>query len=487
MIFGEPVPFDDTYGIYMNDFLNLVNSANLTTNQIENDKACDEIEMENEKECEKEREQVIRFNSSHSVADYRATLNKLYVRAINELGIALSEIISKQDKLSLVTSLSVEVASFNGYLQKTKNNSFSHVLFQHSELLPKIKNYEELIDELSYKDYYYWMISYLQKTSAFLESQKEDIRSMSQDDLIKYPSIIKDKNVSTKEKPLIYFEYLFTRNGLSHLLNNFLSPDLQGDYERINYDSKTETIKQSYIDSETGDLVITDRIFEDYYLNRLIKEFKKSITHIDEYIDDQEQDSFVIFYIKKTHNKLVSLLKTIEGNDAIKKYDHSSKAMKGLIEHLKIKNLCYSNNILQVVDDAKTDDEKQTKKVACQSFGYKEEKTEKLKNVLISLTRKVGLLANPTTDCDELLDLLCSEDFSSKEYKINVKCETTQFSYIIKELRPYFKKLKPTTIEASKCFYSKTGTLIIAQNIYSSTIDNVKEKETIDNIIKRLQ
>lgn len=481
MIFGQPVPFDDRYGIYMNDFFNLVNSANLTSNEIENDKASDDIE--NEKACE----QLIRFNSSHSLADYRVTLNKLYFRAINELGIALSEIINKQDKLSLVTSLSVEVGSFKGYLQKTKNNSFSHALFQHSELLPKIKNYEELIDELCYKDYYYWMIYYLEKISAFLESQKQDIRSMSQDDLIKYPSIIKDKNISTKEKPLIYFEYLFTRNGLSQLLNNFLSPDLQGHYDLINYDSKTETIKQSYIDSETGDLLITYSEFEDYYLKYLVKEYNNSIKLIDEYIDDQEQESLVLFYIKKNHNKLVSLLKTIEGNDAIKKYDHSSKATKGLIKHLEVKNLCYSNNILKGVDDGKTNGKKQTKKIVCQSFGYKELETEKLKKVLTSLTLKVGLLGNLTTDCDELLDLLCSEDFSSKEYKINIKCETTQFSYIIKKLGPYFKKLKPTTIEASNFFNSKTGTPIKKQNMYSSTIDNAKEKETIDNIIKRLQ
>ena len=80
-----------------------------------------------------------------------------------------------------------------------------------------------------------------------------------------------------------------------------------------------------------------------------------------------------------------------------------------------------------------------------------------------------------------------SDDILNEHYAIHLNCETTQFIYIINKLGIGFGKLNAKTIELSKSFYSKRGTLINAQNLYSNTIENPKEKATINSIINQLQ
>jgi len=489
--FAETVSFDDRYGIHMNAFFNLVNSASITYDELQEENTFDEIQekIASDKLDLKSFRQVIHFNSSNSPKEYGEILNKNYNRATNEFGISLTEIINKQDRLILVTSIVVEVKSFKGFLKKTKSRDYSHALFDSSNLSPKIKNYKEFIDESSYQDYYYWMNFYLKKISDYLENQKKDIRSMSQDDLIKYPSSIQNNNVSSKEKPFVYFEYLFTRNGLDHLLYDFITPHANVQYNSINYDPITGILKESYVDTVTGDLINFDSTFQDYYLKYLVKEYNNSIKLIDQYIDDQEQESFVLFYLKKNYNKLNSLLKIINSNNAINKHEDSPKPIKGLIRHIeeKTKNYNESPGLDLVKISSEKNIKKYTSKVSKTSFGYKALETIKLQNVLQSLTLNIDLITDSILAKEELLELLCSKNFLSKNYRINITCETTQFAYIIKELKPYFKDLNPKMIETSNCFYSKKGILIKAQNMYSNNVDNTKGKQSIDNIIKQLQ
>jgi len=120
------------------------------------------------------------------------------------------------------------------------------------------------------------------------------------------------------------------------------------------------------------------------------------------------------------------------------------------------------------------------------SFGYISRDTKKLQAVLNDLQYSLDIL-DDRTDTEHLFKLLTADNFHNTSKKIYLQCETTQFSYIVKVLRPYFNNFNPTTIERSGKFYTKTDTTLKANNLHKNSIHNTKAKETIDNIIKQLQ
>lgn len=120
------------------------------------------------------------------------------------------------------------------------------------------------------------------------------------------------------------------------------------------------------------------------------------------------------------------------------------------------------------------------------SFGYKNRDTSKLLPVIKQLHFRIELLDNRTTP-EQLEKLLLAENFNNIDFKIYLQCETTQFSYVVKELKSYFHNLKPSTIERSGKFITKTGAALRAGNLYKNKIDNPKEKEEIDKTIQQLQ
>tara|TARA_R110001592_G_scaffold103051_3_gene290404 strand:- start:6298 stop:7248 length:951 start_codon:yes stop_codon:yes gene_type:complete len=120
------------------------------------------------------------------------------------------------------------------------------------------------------------------------------------------------------------------------------------------------------------------------------------------------------------------------------------------------------------------------------SFGFKNRDTSKLLKVLNNLQYNVDLLQNRTT-VEELHKLLIAKDFTLINSPIYIQCETTQFSYIVSKLKPFFNSFTPTSIERSGNFITKTGTTLKANNLHKNKVHNPKEKEEIDNIINQLQ
>lgn len=120
------------------------------------------------------------------------------------------------------------------------------------------------------------------------------------------------------------------------------------------------------------------------------------------------------------------------------------------------------------------------------SFGFKCRDTAKLLSILNQLQLKIDLLQNKTT-IGELHKLLIAEDYTQFDSKIYIECETTQFSYIVSKLKPFFLNFHPTAIERSEKFLSKTGTVFKANNLHKNRIDNPKGKDEIDKIIQQLQ
>lgn len=120
------------------------------------------------------------------------------------------------------------------------------------------------------------------------------------------------------------------------------------------------------------------------------------------------------------------------------------------------------------------------------SFGYKNKDTSGLLKVLNDFQLRVDMLDNRTT-VQQLYDLLITKDFTEVNTQIYIQCETTQFSYIVDVLKPFFTGFNPTSIERSGKFITKTGTLLKANNLHKNKVHNPKEKEEIDNIIQQLQ
>lgn len=120
------------------------------------------------------------------------------------------------------------------------------------------------------------------------------------------------------------------------------------------------------------------------------------------------------------------------------------------------------------------------------SFGFTGDK-EKLKVAIGQLCQKIDLLNEEKTSADSLHTVFITKDLEASTTKVYLNCETTQFRYIIDKIALQFTNLKLKTIEKTKAFYSKNGTLITAQNLSAGKVDNPKEKGTIDSILKQMQ
>ncbi len=120
------------------------------------------------------------------------------------------------------------------------------------------------------------------------------------------------------------------------------------------------------------------------------------------------------------------------------------------------------------------------------SFGFAGDK-DRLKAVIVLLCQKIELLNEDQTSSDTLLKIFTSRDLEAINDKVYLGCETTQFRYIVDNIKLHFTNLKLKAIEKSGAFFSKNGTKITAQNLSAGKVDNPKEKGTIDNILKQLQ
>lgn len=120
------------------------------------------------------------------------------------------------------------------------------------------------------------------------------------------------------------------------------------------------------------------------------------------------------------------------------------------------------------------------------SFGFKNRDTSGLFKVIQDLQLKIDLLQN-NTKVEDLHKLLISKDFTEHNFEIHLQCETTQFIYILYELKRYFVNLNPTSIHNFGRFKTKTGETLRRGNIYKNKIEYPKQKEEIDKIIQQLQ
>ncbi|MFD1015784.1 DUF6617 family protein [Winogradskyella rapida] len=199
--------------------------------------------------------------------------------------------------------------------------------------------------------------------------------------------------------------------------------------------------------------------------------------------DLSEDDNYIINYLKVSVIRLYAELQEQYGQFSENtKFSISEIAEKYFNDETFDVSLIEKNTTKKVAAKTKS----KTKAKPKTSFGYKSNDTSTLLTVLKQVNLKIDLLDNRTT-VEQLHQLLLAKDFANTESQIYLQCETTQFSYLVTKLKPFFNGFNPTAIERSGKFVTKTGTLLKANNLHKNKVHNPKEKEEIDKIIQQLQ
>lgn len=227
-----------------------------------------------------------------------------------------------------------------------------------------------------------------------------------------------------------------------------------------------------------------------YSYTLLLNKFDKYLNDIAIYItkrgitaDLSNDDNYIINYLKVSVMRLYAELQEQFGQFSENtKFSISEIAEKYFNDETFDVSLLEKNTTKKVA--AKTKSKAKAKPKT--SFGYKSNDTSTLLTVLKQINLKIDLLDNRTT-VEQLHELLLAKDFTNTESQIYLQCETTQFSYLVTKLKPFFNGFNPTSIERSEKFVTKTDTPLKANNLHKNKVHNPKEKEEIDKIIQQLQ
>lgn len=254
-------------------------------------------------------------------------------------------------------------------------------------------------------------------------------------------------------------------------------------FRKLIYNHTSSTIT-SFKDNFPENATIAENKYTYTILNNTLNKYLNDIAN---YIKERKisndilnDNNYIINYLKLSVAQLyLELQEQYSSYTTLPKYDFSEIMEKYFNETNIDINQLEKRNKLKPIRKAKITTLKT-------SFGFKNRDTKKLFNVLDRLHLSLDFLEHRTTT-EHFHNLLIAKNFQNTSKNIYLQCETTQFSHIVKALKPYFSNLNPTTIERSGKFYTKTGTLLKANNLHKNTVHNPKEKETIDNIINQLQ
>ncbi|MCK0131437.1 hypothetical protein MWU59_07965 [Flavobacteriaceae bacterium F08102] len=228
-----------------------------------------------------------------------------------------------------------------------------------------------------------------------------------------------------------------------------------------------------------------------YSYTLLLNKFDKYLNDISTYItkkgitaDLSNDDNYIINYLKVSAIRLYAELQEQYGQFS----DTALFSIQEIAEKY-FNDTDFDTSVFVKLETDKKEEVKKPSKTKSKpktSFGYKNKDTSGLLKVLNDFQLRIDLLDNRTT-VQQLYNLLIAKDFTELNTEIYLQCETTQFSYIVDVLKPFFTGFNPTSIERSGKFITKTGTPLKANNLHKNKVHNPKEKEEIDNIIQQLQ
>ncbi len=121
------------------------------------------------------------------------------------------------------------------------------------------------------------------------------------------------------------------------------------------------------------------------------------------------------------------------------------------------------------------------------SFGWKGGSIDNLEALLDDLCLDINFLDEEKTSVKTLVELFTSKDIKAGTPNIYLGCRTTEFVIVLDAISKHFQRLTQTTVEQSKCFWSKPATnkpstLISSTTISKSRAKNKTKKEVISEI-----
>lgn len=291
MIKGIPNPSDGRFKYNISKFINLISIAIIV---YELDKTVNK------------KEPKILFNYCSSLKEYKTSLKSFYSLSTSELECTLNENSNKFDNLYLIIQLITELETSKKQLSKKSDGTFSH---NRMEFIDSSKSFFKKQFKASYfHDYFNEMDFYIHKMHSFLLQLKDIIEKTNQSEFIQSKYLLDNNEKTNEQKPLYFFENLFSRNGLLNLKSQF-KPTVE-DYQNydIDYDESTETITYNHynFDTETNTFSHSKSIktFTEYFKSLLFYEFNNCRKKIDEHINGLKKESQIKLFIKMTLNDI---------------------------------------------------------------------------------------------------------------------------------------------------------------------------------------
>ena len=258
-----------------------------------------------------------------------------------------------------------------------------------------------------------------------------------------------------------------------HQMNNMLSimvPDCELIYH---WQQAWNGADKSMVNRMPILFIIQDLVenFERIYEEALIK-----LQHLFHY----QPSNRIITYVIDKINDLIYLESNVP-----KKGPTLNPIIDDLMKHFRSefeRAMFQQKHIPTKMEDLLNQTKIQIKKKLC--FGYKKSPGY-LTPFISALNARIDFL-DPKTSVEDFIRIVSSDDLDTIHEKIYLGCNTNEFKYLLKYFKADFKSLNPATMGKSGIFISNIGNPITAECIYSSRIENMQSKFTIDNIFNKM-
>ncbi|MBK7244391.1 MAG: hypothetical protein IPH98_11095 [Saprospiraceae bacterium] len=143
---------------------------------------------------------------------------------------------------------------------------------------------------------------------------------------------------STKQSPLEYFEYLYTRDGIKDLHIWFLRTYSQYDItELVDYNPETETIERWNLELVNGECINVDysTSFKEIFLNAAKEQFRISRKLINNRVDELLKKDEKLEFLTNIQEKLIWFKKVIYRDRNLNKYSFVDLPINNLIYFIK--------------------------------------------------------------------------------------------------------------------------------------------------------
>ncbi len=210
--------------------------------------------------------------------------------------------------------------------------------------------------------------------------------------------------------------------------------------------------------------------------------FDKTISRFEDLLDSHPQSQKTEYLIDQQKNLLKNELRAKRSGIQLHKYfEH----LKGLFE-LELKtidqlNHCKSADVKKILLPPEKID------AAHSSFGFNKKYLDRLSHVVEALCFKVRLVDPINNSPADLIAVLTSKDLSREKTQIHIGCQTNEFKYILKKLKPWFSKLQYALIKRSGLFLTSEGKPLTDANLSNSKDEKILSKVKIDAIFQELQ